>query len=79
MGHLGLPACTWQAVGSIWELGVSLMTLLVPRELGLSEIPGGGRVWCREGCGPTAGLPALAHEKPMRPSHCEGRVVGALR
>lgn len=79
MGHLGLPTRAWQAVGSIWELGVSLMTLRVPRELGLSEIPGGGRVWCWEGCGPTAGLPALGHEKPMRLGQREGREVGALR
>lgn len=63
MGHLWLPTCPWQAVGSIWELGVPPMTLLAPRELGLSEIPGEGRVWCSEGCGSTAGLPALAHEK----------------
>lgn len=56
MGHLGLPTCAWQAVGSIWELGVSLMTLRVPRELGLSEIPGGGRVWCGRAAGPLLGF-----------------------
>lgn len=75
MGHLWLPTCLWQAVGGIWELGVWQMTLLAPRELGLSEIPE-GRVWCLEGCGSTAGLPALAHEKWP---HCPEAVLGPFR
>lgn len=34
-GHQGLPTYPWLAAGNIWELGVSLMTLQIPRELGL--------------------------------------------
>lgn len=52
------------------------MTLLAPRDLGLSEIPGEWKVWCLEGCGSTAGLPALTHEKWP---HCPEAVLGPFR
>lgn len=54
---------------------MSLVTLWAPWELGLREIPGGGRVWCWEGCGSTAGLPA--HEKqPHCPEAASGPAGG---
>lgn len=64
MGHLGLSTCPWQAAGSVWELGVLLLTLWAPKELGLSEIPGGGGCGAGRAVGPWLGFPP----SPMRNS-----------
>ena len=76
MGHLGLPSCPWQAIGSIWELGVPLLTLWAPREQGFWKFQAEGGCGARTAVGPWLGFPP----SPMRNRpHCQEAGAGAFR
>lgn len=76
MGHLGLPPCPWPAVGSIWELGVPLLTLWAPREQGFWKFQAEGGCGAGTAVGPWLGFPP----SPMRNRpHCQEAGAGAFR
>ena len=64
MGHLGLPPCPWQAVESILELGVPLLTLWAPREQGFQKFQEEGGCGAGTAVGARLGFPP----SPMRNS-----------
>lgn len=64
MGHLGLPPCPWQAVESILELGVPLLTLQAPREQGFQKFQEEGGC----GAGTAVGARLGFSPSPMRNS-----------